>query len=334
MNKTLLPIQIVFVVLGAAAGWLVAYGLQEGDDRRGKAVFASTSIGVLGVLVNKLLKGFLLRGLSAITFGLVAGSIGAYVVGTPQVFDQGDLVIIFLRWLGLFITVVYLFTVVTLRGQDEFNLATPYVRFVPHEVESPRVVLDTNGLIDGRVVEGGGTGFLNAALGLPRFAVADLQHVADPSDPVWQARGRRGSETWAELREIKGLDRRIREEEAKRDAVNAKLVLLDQSRRAHLLTTDNNLAKFAEFHGVPWLNLNPLAKVLRPGLVWGESGEGDLMKLGNEPDQTVGYPEDGSRVVVSPAREFLGQRVHVEVTSVLPSAGGKMVLARLGWGEE
>ena len=101
-----------------------------------------------------------------------------------------------------------------------------------------------------------------------------------------------------------------------------------------MLTTDNNLAKLAEFHGVPWLNLNPLAKVLRPGLVWGESGEGDLMKLGNEPDQTVGCPEDGSRVVVSPAREFLGQRVHVEVTSVLPSAGGKMVLARLGWGEE
>lgn len=334
MNKTLLPIPIVFVALCAAAGWLVAYGVQEWDDWRGTVVFVSTSIGVLVVLVDMLLKGFSLRELSAITFGLAVGSSVAYMVGTSPLFDEGDPAIIYLSRLGLFVIVTYLCTVVALRGKDEFNLVIPYVRFVPHEVESPLVVFDTSALIDGRVMGGGETGFLNAALVLPRFVVADLQRVADSPDPVWQARGRRGLETLAELRGIKGLDLRIHESEAKRGEVDAKLVFLARSMRARLLTTDYNLARLAEVHGVPSLNLNHLGKALRPGLVLGESLEVDLVKPGKEPNEAVGYLEDGSMVVVSPAREFLGRRVHVEVTSVLPSAGGKMVFARLVRGEE
>ena len=33
--------------------------------------------------------------------------------------------------------------------------------------------------------------------------------------------------------------------------------------RAKLLTTDYNLAKLAEFHGVPWLNVHALGKAMR-----------------------------------------------------------------------
>jgi uncharacterized protein YacL len=53
------------------------------------------------------------------------------------------------------------------------------------------------------------------------------------------------------------------------------------------------------------------------------------MKPGKEDGQAVGYLEDGSMVVVTAGRERIGQRVHVEITSVLPTAGGKMIFARL-----
>jgi len=49
----------------------------------------------------------------------------------------------------------------------------------------------------------------------------------------------------------------------------------------------------AEFHGVPWLNLNSLAKSLRPELVLGERLEVDLVKPGKEEGQAIGYFEDG-----------------------------------------
>ena len=71
-----------------------------------------------------------------------------------------------------------------------------------------------------------------------------------------------------ELRAIKHLDIRIHGERSRapKQDIEAKLVFLAQSMRAKLLTTDYNLAKMAEFQGVPWLNLHALeAALLRSG---------------------------------------------------------------------
>jgi uncharacterized protein YacL len=105
-------------------------------------------------------------------------------------------------------------------------------------------------------------------------------------------------------------------------------VFLAQSMKAKLLTTDYNLAKMAEFHGVPWLNLNALGKSLRPEMIVGERIDVDLVKPGKEDGQAVGFNEDGSMVVVNGARGFIGHRVQAEIISVLPTAGGKMVFAK------
>jgi uncharacterized protein YacL len=190
-------------------------------------------------------------------------------------------------------------------------------------------VVDTSALIDGRVARICEAGFINAALVIPRFVLTELQHVADSTEPMRQARGRRGLEVLNDLRRIKNLDLRIHESEvSKRQDVDAKLVFLAQSMRAKLLTTDYNLAKVAEFHGVPWLNLNQLAKALHQDLIIGDTIEIDLVKAGKEEGQAVGFLDDGSMVVVNDARQFVGRRVSAEVASVLPSGGGKMVFAR------
>jgi uncharacterized protein YacL len=330
MNKTLLPIRVFFILLCAAAGWLVCYTIREWDGYRAVAVSIGMLIGVLVVLVDLMLKGFSLRGLSAITFGLGVGALISYLIGTSPLFEQGDAEIIYLSRLSLFLVSAYLGTVIALRGKDEFNLVIPYVRFVPHEVDVPLVVVDTSVLIDGRIARVCEAGFLTAALVIPRFVLNELQSVADSSDPIKQARGRRGLEVLNELRRIRNLDIRIPESEVtKREDVDAKLVFLAQSMRAKLLTTDYNLAKMAEFHGVAWLNLNLLAKSLRPELMLGETLEVDLVKQGKDEGQAVGYLEDGSMVVVNDARVHLGRRVRAEIVSVLPTAGGKMVFARM-----
>ena len=329
MNKTLLPIRLVFMALCAAGGWLVCYTIQEWDDYRLRATIIGLLIGVLVVLVDIMLKGFSLRGLSAITFGLAVGAVVAFFISSSPLFEYGDPQAVYLFRLALFLVCSYLGTVIALRGKDEFNLVIPYVRFVPHDVDVPLVVVDTSALIDGRVAKVCEAGFINAALVIPRFVLTELQHVADSSDPLRQARGRRGLEVLNDLRRIKNLDLRIHESEvSKRQDVDAKLVFLAQSMRAKLLTTDYNLAKMAEFHGVPWLNLNHLAAALRQELSVGDTIEISLVKLGKEEGQAVGFFEDGSMVVVNAARSHVGRRVTAEITSVLPSAGGKMVFAR------
>ena len=329
MNKTLQPIRLVFIVLCAAGGWLVCYTIQEWDDYRLRATIIGLLIGVLVVLVDIMLKGFSLRGLSAITFGLAVGALVAFFISSSPLFEYGDPQTVYLFRLALFLVCSYLGAVIALRGKDEFNLVIPYVRFVPHDVDVPLVVVDTSALIDGRVAKVCEAGFINAALVIPRFVLTELQHVADSADPLRQTRGRRGLEVLNDLRRIKNLDLRIHESEvSKRQDVDAKLVFLAQSMRAKLLTTDYNLAKMAEFHGVPWLNLNHLAAALRQELSVGDTIEVNLIKLGKEEGQAVGFFDDGSMVVVNAARSYVGRRVTAEITSVLPSAGGKMVFAR------
>jgi len=329
MNKTLLPIRLVFIALCAAAGWLVCYAISDWDHYRGLAVAVGFCIGALVVLVDVMLKGFSLRGLSALTFGIAIGVIAAHMVGRSPLLEQGDPAMIYLVRLALFLICPYLATVIALRGKDEFNLVIPYVRFVSHDVEVPLVVVDTSVLIDGRIARVCESGFLSAALVIPRFVLDELRSVADSNDPHKQARGRRGLEVLNELRRIKNLDIRTPESEvSRREDVDAKLVFLAQSMRAKLLTTDYNLAKMAEFQGVSWLNLNALAKSLRPELMIGEHIEVDLVKPGKEDGQAVGYVEDGSMVVVNDARQHIGHRVQAEIISVLPTAGGKMIFAR------
>jgi len=330
MNKTLLAIRLVFFSLCLLSSWLVCYAIEEWDRYRWLAVAIGGLIGVLVVLVDLLLKGFSLRGLSAVTFGLGVGALISWLIATSPLLEQGDPQIKFLVRLALFVICMYLGAVIALRGKDEFNLVIPYVRFVPHEVDVPLVVVDTSALIDGRIARVCDTQFLGAALIIPTFVLNELQTIADSPDPVKQARGRRGLEVLNELRRIKNLDIRIHQSEVtRRQDIEAKLVFLAQSMRAKLLTTDTNLAKMAQFHGVPWLNLHALEKSLRPELVVGESIEIELVKPGKDDGQAVGYLHDGSMVVVNNGRAFMGRKVTAEIIGVLPTGGGKMIFANL-----
>ena len=330
MNKTLLVIRILFIALCAIGSWLLCYTVQEWDQRRGLAVMIGLMIGSLVVLVDLMLKGFSLRGLTAITFGLGVGALIAWLIGSSPLLNKGDPSIIYLVQMALFVICTYLGTVIALRGKDDFNLVIPYVRFVPHDVDVPLVVVDASALIDGRIAKVCQTQFLGAALIIPTFVLDELQAIADSPEPVKQARGRRGLQVLNELRAIKHLDIRIHQSEvARRQDMEAKLVFLAQSMRAKLLTTDTNLATMAKFQGVSWLNLHALEAALRPELVIGESIAVELLKPGKEDGQALGYLSDGSMVVVNNGRAFVGKRVSAEIIGVLPNAGGKMIFANL-----
>lgn len=330
MNKTLLVIRILFIALCAVGSWLVCYTVEEWDHRRGLAIAIGLMIGSLVVLVDLMLKGFSLRGLTALTFGLGVGALVAWLIANSPLLNKGDPSIIYLVQLALFLICTYLGTVIALRGKDDFNLVIPYVRFVPHEVDVPLIVVDTSALIDGRIAKICQTQFLGSGLIIPSFVLTELQAIADSPDPVKQARGRRGLQVLNELRAIKLIDIRIHQSEvARRQDIEAKLVFLAQSMRAKLLTTDTNLATMAKFQGVPWLNLHALENALRPELVIGESIALELVKPGKEDGQALGYLGDGTMVVVNNGRAFVGKRVTAEIIGVLPGAGGKIIFANL-----
>lgn len=328
MDKTISIIRITFFFICLASSYLVShlFGFE-----RWLAMFVGGSIGALVILVDVFLKGFSLRGLTALTFGLFVGWVMASFISSSPLFEGAESQTKFLARLAMFVILTYLGAVIALRGRDEFNLVIPYIRFVPHGVDVPLVVIDTSGLIDGRIFDICESKFMGYALVIPRFVLEELHIIADSSDSQRQAKGRKGLDILNKLKRLPGLDLRIHESEVdtRRD-VDAKLVFLAQSLKAKLLTTDYNLAQMAEFQGVEWLNINALANALnRPELSIGEVLKINLIKPGKEAGQAVGFLNDGSMVVVNDAEKLLGQTVNIEVQSILPSAGGKLIFANI-----
>ena len=329
MYKTIVILRIFFFLICVTGSYLVCYSIPDWDQYRALAVFIGASIGVLVILIDVFLKGFSLRGLTALTFGLFVGWLFAIFISNSPLFENGDPQILFLVRLSLFVILMYLGSVIALRGRDEFNLVIPYVRFEPHGVDVPLVVLDTSILIDGRIIGICESKFMGYALVIPRFVLDELQRIADSSDIQRQTKGRKGLEVLNQLRKMEHLDLRIHESDvSKRQNVDAKLVFLAQSMNAKIMTTDFNLAQMAEFHTIDWLNINALAKSLNPDFNIGEIFDVKLVKEGKEPGQAVGFLNDGSMVVVNDGIDLIGQAVRIEVQSILPSAGGKMVFAK------
>jgi uncharacterized protein YacL len=76
------------------------------------------------------------------------------------------------------------------------------------------------------------------------------------------------------------------------------------------------------------LNLNDLSKALQPELISGDRLEVELIKSGREEGQAVGYLADGSMVVVQNAEQYIGSKVRADISSVVPSSGGRIAFSK------
>ncbi len=190
-------------------------------------------------------------------------------------------------------------------------------------------LLDTSSIIDGRIADMAETGFLDGPLAVPEFVLVELQQVADSADGGKRQRGRRGLDVIQRMQENTAIGVQILSEDipAQR-AVDLKLIELGKKLNAKILTTDFNLNKLAQVHGVKVLNINDLANALKPVVLPGEKMSLYILKEGKEFNQGVGYLDDGTMVVVDHARKFIGKSVEIAVTSVLQTPSGKMIFGK------
>jgi len=190
-------------------------------------------------------------------------------------------------------------------------------------------VLDTSCIIDGRIEELLNTGFIEGQLIIPQFVLQELQYLADTANDQKRVRGRRGLD----------ILKRMQQEYPERIVINssdyddvytvdAKLVRFTQEINGVLLTNDYNLNKVADLQKVSVLNVNDLAQAVRPIYLPGDTLELKILKQGKEPEQGVGYLEDGTMVVVEEGQEYVGGELPVVVTSALQTSAGRMIFAK------
>jgi len=191
-------------------------------------------------------------------------------------------------------------------------------------------ILDTSVIIDGRIADICDTGFIEGILVIPNFVLNELQMIADSADSIKRNRGRRGLDILNKMQKDQSIMVKISDMDFQEiPDVDAKLVKLAKVMKAKVITNDFNLNKVAEFHGVSVLNINQLSNALKPIVLPGEDMTVSLLKEGKDPNQAIGYLDDGTMVVVENGRKKLNHEVSVTVTSVLQTTAGRMIFARL-----
>jgi uncharacterized protein YacL len=265
--------------------------------------------------------------------GIIAGLVAALAVGTllDLVARSWDLnspsnqAYVGSIKLAIGITMCYLAVSIVMTTKDDFRLVIPYVEFAKQVRGVRPLLLDTSALIDGRIDGVGMSGFVDAPLVVPQFVIDELQTLADSSDKLKRARGRRGLTMVGKLQANPSVIISIDTAEMPRRSVDQMLVQMAAEQNLRILTTDYNLNKVAQIRGVSVINLNDIANALKSQAIPGETLVVEVVKRGEAAGQGVGYMPDGTMVVIEDAADRIGQNVTLTVTNSLTTTAGRMI---------
>ncbi len=337
-------VRLFVVVLGTAAGYWLAQ--DHGVESEGMAAMLGCLVGyvgggVLGRLLDRAVGAVERRAEAVNPAQVVAGALGALAGGVAAVvfvlpvallfppriaFPVAGLVTWVAGWLGHRVLGRKSVAVLEMLGLS----TRPLVR--AHAYDSrDGLLVDSSVVMDGQLLTLARTGLLGSDLLVPQFVLDEIQGFADAPDGQRRRRARRGLEMLETLRTDGPVRVFVLEDEVPEiDAVDAKLVALARRLQLRLLTNDGPLARAAELQGVPTCNLRRLAQELSPAVMPGDFLRVALTRRGREQGQGVGYLDDGSMVVVNGGETLVGgPEVMLQVTSVVPTAGGRLVFAAL-----
>lgn len=192
------------------------------------------------------------------------------------------------------------------------------------KTQKDQLVIDTSGLMDGRIEAILSLGFLNYQILIPKFVVLELQAVADKSDKIRRDRARDALSLANEL--IKSGQAELSSDQVKKDEVDNMLIELAKKLKARLYTTDFNLQRVAEIQSVFVLNPNQLIHNIKLNFVPGEQIKLKLSTRGSEKNQAIGYI-NGVMIVVKNGESRIGQTVQATVSNLIESENGHIVFA-------
>ncbi|QDS89399.1 putative PIN and TRAM-domain containing protein precursor [Rosistilla ulvae] len=336
---SLLLLRAVFLLVAGGISALINYAVQAANSSlqvttpawvpwANLAIVMGLALAVIAIDVFVPSKR--IDAISSVYFGLLVGVLLTYVLTialAPLLAEHYQTPVRLVTGMVL----CYICISLLLQTKDDFRFIIPYVEFVREVKGFKPLILDTSVVIDGRIEDLVSTGIFDNQLIMPRFALSELQGIADSSDKLRRARGRRGLDVLNRLRANDAVDLQIFDRDLPEfagQAVDLKLVLLAKHLEGKVVTGDFNLNKVAKIHNVPVINLNEIANSLKPMYLPGEQFQLKVIKAGEGQDQGIGYLEDGTMVVVEGGRDKIAKELMVTVTSTLQTSAGRMIFTR------
>ncbi len=296
-------------------------------------------LGFLVIAIDILMPRKSLAAFSGLFVGLLAGLLMAFVLSMvldliiesmAPALRETDNPVVSATKLLLGAICCYLSVSVILQTKDDVRFIIPYVEFSKQTKGGRPMILDTSAIIDGRIADITHTKILDNPLIVPRFVLQELHNIADSADRLKRNRGRRGLDMLNKLQADTNVDITIHELSStdKTQPVDHQLLELCKKLNGKVVTHDYNLNKIAKLQNVEVININDLANALKTIVLPGETLVIKPVKHGEEPDQAVGYLDDGTMVVAQQCGNRIGQDVTLTVTSVLQTSAGRMVFGR------
>lgn len=332
----ILRLAFLLLLAGAATQFMASGGLPHWLNRQW-VIPLFLLFGIVVVVFDVAIPRKSLSALAGAFFGLVVGMVAAY--GVALVIDllwvetamRNEPMVRAIK-LTFGIVCCYFAISFILQSKDDIRFIIPYVEFTKQKKGGRPVILDTSVIIDGRIADIADTRVIESEVLLPRFILDELQAVADSSDKLKRNRGRRGLDMLSKLQSNKNIDIKIVDvefpPEAQGEDTDQKLVTFAKQIDGRVMTNDYNLNKVSQLRGVDVININDLANALKPVFLPGERIVVKIIKPGEEPDQGIGYLEDGTMVVAGGGRSHIGEDVPITVTSVLQTSAGRMIFGK------
>ena len=259
--------------------------------------------------------------------GLAIGLLVANLVSDIMVYEKlSDIAFIWniLLYLGLGCFGVYLINLKIEELKGWFN------KKGNNGQQAAPKILDTSVIIDGRILDIVKTRFIEGKIIIPNFVLDELRHIADSSDGLKRARGRRGLDILNELRSIKEIPVEVSDVDYRNiQEVDSKLLKLAEQTQGMIVTNDFNLNKVAQFQEVTVLNINDLSNAVKSVVLPNEEMRVAIVKEGKEQEQGVAYLNDGTMIVVEKGKKFVGESKLIQVSTVLQTSAGRMIFAKI-----
>lgn len=330
----MIVVRWVTLLIGALLGYALGRGLPMGNTDTIQSV-NTLSLSLAGFLAAYLLAPTVEKfwaekvwpwftrvspqTVTAVTFGLVIALLLSVLISSLL----GN-VPFYSWWWNVIITAVLaaFFIAFALRNSESFAQLGPQPR-----KKMGGKIIDSNIIIDGRIVDLARAGFLEGNVIVPGFVLRELQLLADHGDPQRRTRGKRGLNVLEELRQTINLT--VDDWDTNEvNTVDDKLVRLARERGAKLMTNDSNLSKIAKLYGLTVLSLNEAAVALRPQLQPGDTLTVTVSKNGQQAGQGIAYLDDGTMIVVEDGNKMKGKPSRVVVVNNVQTNVGRMIFAK------
>lgn len=334
-------IRMLFVIIVVAVLFMsLNSGVESGllnEPRLLTGYLLAMFVTIFVIVIDWLTPKKYLASLAGIFFGILVGMLISWAL-SPLIdiineiyVDMEPQSLVTTKWI-VSLCICYLTVSIVIRTKDDVRFVIPYVEFSRQSKGVRPLVLDSSVIVDGRIAELVNTKIFDAPFIVPRFILNELQLLSDSPDKLKRARGRRGLDMLAALQADSAIELKMDDTPPPgldiHAPVDQKLVAFTKNCDGRLVTTDYNLGKVALLREVDVVNINDIAKSLKPVVLPGETLDVKVIKAGEEAQQGIGYLDDGTMVVIEGARDMIGETIKATITSSLQTSAGRMIFGK------